>query len=321
MKRIWTVAATLVLGCAAWAEGGPVEFKNVAADAIWLAHVDFDAARASPVLQKLGAEVAKTWPQAPERIGQAGKRLGLAKFADLHDVTLYGATLQPHTGVMILHANWNKQVLGEKAKKAANHKTTKYGKHQICTWTERKGPGRPREVAGVLYKPDVLILGSSVSLVKSAIDVLDGKGANLTAKNAPLAAKADEGAIFLARAVGLNQGDAVKQCPFLRLVEQIDYAEGQRGGQWFGNLTVTTKSKTVADDLKKIADGFGALASLKLHDQADLAAMLHRHPGQHERQGGQTDLPRTGRQTLGPNPHRLEARLRARQDPPAPGRA
>ncbi len=50
------------------------------------------------------------------------------------------------------------------------------------------------ELAAALYKPDVLVVASSSKLLKSAIDVLDSKAANLSGKQSPLAANASQGA-------------------------------------------------------------------------------------------------------------------------------
>ena len=42
IRILRAVAGALILSWTAFAQGGPVEFKHVSADAKWLAHVDVD---------------------------------------------------------------------------------------------------------------------------------------------------------------------------------------------------------------------------------------------------------------------------------------
>ena len=273
------VAGSAILLWAASVQGGPVELKHVAADATWLAHVDVDAARASKVVQAFVQECGKQCDKEShglrERVEAIVKRSGLQHCKDLHGITAYGPRIEPHNGVVMIQADWNSKVLAEKAEKAPDHKTMEYGTYKIHTWTMHKCSKHPHTVAGVLYKPDLLVLGSSPELVKAALGVLDGKAANITTKTGPLTVKVSEGTIFLARAVGLNHAEVLRHCPVLHLIDQFDYQEGEHNGQWSGQLTVTAESKAVADDLKKVADGFFAMVSLHLHGQPKLVEILH----------------------------------------------
>ena len=68
-----------------------------------------------------------------------GKQVGLEQGTNLHGMTAYGGRIGPHSGVVIMNANWNKQILVEKAEKAPDHKKMEYGKYEIHSWTMHKG--------------------------------------------------------------------------------------------------------------------------------------------------------------------------------------
>lgn len=274
MNRMRLATVVLILAGALVAQAGPVELKNVSAGAQWLAHVDVDGARSSKVVQALFQECGKAWPDAGERLRGVCERVGLQQCQDLHGITAYGMRLEPHNGVVIINANWNEHALSDKVEKAPDHKSMEYGKHHIHTWTAHRGAKHVHLVAGTLYKPDLLVLAFSPDLLKSALDVLDGKAAGMTGKESPLAAKVRQGTMFLARAVGLDRAAAARQCPVLQLIERFNYEEGQHEGRWFGQLTVSTQSNSAAEDLKKVFDGFWALVSLHLHNQPKLVEVL-----------------------------------------------
>jgi hypothetical protein len=277
MKRMRILAAAVIFACAAAVvQASPVEFKQVPADAKWLIHLDIDAARTSPVVQKAFHECTQQCPAFHEKLRHLGKELGLEHRKDLHGITIYAVSFWPHHGVAIVNANWNQQVLKEKAEKAPEHKCLVYGKYHIHTWAAHECCEHLHHVAGVLYKPDVLLLSSGSDLLTSALDVLDGKAANLAGKNSPLAAKVREGTIFLARAEGLDHAPAARHCAILHSIERFDLERGQHEGQWFSQLAVTAESPAVALDLKRVLDGFLAMISLHVHDQPALVDLLHK---------------------------------------------
>jgi hypothetical protein len=92
--------------------------------------------------------------------------------------------------------------------------------------------------------------------------------------SSPLAANVMPGAIFLARAIDLKDSKAAQWHPALELVKSFDYEKGQDGGQWFGNFAVTTDSKSTAEKLEKVFEGYVAWVSLHAHRSPALVDML-----------------------------------------------
>jgi hypothetical protein len=268
MKGIWAILATTILGWATAVQASPLDLKDVPADAKWVAHVDFDAARSSQVVQSFSQQCGTIWPKLREKAATLGQKIGLDQCGDLHGITIYSAKLEPGNGVLIARAKWNSQTLLERAKKASDYTTLKYGNYTIHAFTAHKGSKGSKhahQVAGTLHKADVLVLASSPDLLKTALDVLDGKATNLVGKPSPLAANVPAGAIVLARAVDLKDSAAAHMHPVLQLLNSFDYAKGEHDGRWFSDLAVTADSKPVAENLGKVFEGFRAWLSLHAH--------------------------------------------------------
>lgn len=77
--------------------------------------------------------------------------------------------------------------------KAPDHKTVEYGKYKIHAFTVHKESKHPHQVAGTLFKPDVLVVASNLDLLKTALDVLGGKAPSLAGKQSPLAIETNSG--------------------------------------------------------------------------------------------------------------------------------
>ncbi len=153
------------------------------------------------------------------------------------------------------------------------HRGGRHAAGHQCGW--HGGHAHGHLVAASLYKPDVLVVACCPDLLKSALDVLDGKATNLNGKDSPLAAKVAAGTISLIRAVNVGNSAAAHRCALLRSIERFDYEKGEHDGKWFGQVTLTVASKSAAGDWKLIADGFRGLVALHLQKEPKLVELLH----------------------------------------------
>ena len=284
MKRILIAVTSLVSAWAVVAQGSPIEFKQVPAEAKLVAHFDADAAHSSQVVQSFLQQAAKELPHAKERLGKLREKLGFEHWTDLHGLTIYSSKLAPHSGVLLVDANWNAKTLLEKAEKT-HSKVVEYGKYKIYTWTLRRGRHGchghgwrhhwghhnaaehhgHQKVAGILANPHLLILAPKVELVKSALDVLDGKTANLSAGKSPLAAKVPRGTIALLRMMDLKDALAANWHPAIQVIDSFSYDKGEHDGHWFWDLKVTADSNSAAQNVALIFKGFKGWLSLHAH--------------------------------------------------------
>ena len=184
---------------------GPLDLKQVAADAQWVVHSDADLMRTSPVIEKSYQAMAEEWPDQLEgHMDSLHDDFGIDMQNGMHSMTIYGKKLGKPTGVLIAHVDVNKELLEGKLKEAAGYEAVEHGKHTVhCFDAGERGP-----MALMFYAPTTLIVGRGAGDVSAAADVLDGKAPNITSKKkSPLAAKVPADAMLVARGVGLSEAD------------------------------------------------------------------------------------------------------------------
>jgi hypothetical protein len=262
MRIASMLAGMLVLMIGATqANADPLKLSQVPASAKWLAHVDVDAMRSSKVFQEMYQQCIVAQGRG-ELIDRMGQMWGLDVRQDLHAVTLYGNRMVRGQGVLIVKATMDSSTVLDKARKAHDYRSQSYHDHEMHAWTPQKGAAK-QQVAGSFVKPDVLVLASSVDLLKSALDVLDGNSDSLQGKDAQLAGAVPPGTMFLARAAGIDKSLAGDEHAICAALESLDYAEGQHDHEWFGNLSVKAKDEAVAERIASTMEGAVSLLWLQ----------------------------------------------------------
>jgi hypothetical protein len=274
--RIWAVSVAVVLGFAATvAKAEPLDFKEVSAQAKWVAHIDVDAMRASTVVEKAYYKVTETFQDAEKHIEAAGGRLGLDVRKDLFGLTLYGSKIGKPEGVLIVHANVDQKSVLEKAEKAPDHQVAKYGSYEVHSWTD-KIRNHQHSMSGAFYKPSVIVFAPTVDLVKAALDVLDGKSPSLAGTDSPLAAKIPEGTTVVARAIGLSEVKLPWKSPLVTQCDTFNLVMGERQGESFAEAKLATKSAETAEQIKTIVEGARAMAELQHGNDPESLKMVKR---------------------------------------------
>lgn len=266
------MAVVLVLGSAVRAE--PLAVQQIAADAKWAAHLDADALHASTLFQKARNEFLKQHPEAEMALAVVREVWRFAPRADLHGITLYGAQLKKDTGVALVHAKVDQNLLLERVRLAPNHQASAYGKYQLHTWLHAEGSRRQRNMTGTFYKPDVIIFGASVDEVKAAIDVLDGKKPNLADKEPTLASSIPPGTILCTGVSGVCDADLPHKPPVAKKIDSLMFAIGESQGDLFFHGMLKMKETDSAQQVKTILDGALAMASLMHGDDADAMKLI-----------------------------------------------
>ena len=221
-------------------------------------------------------------------------KMGVDLRTDLHGITLYGRDTEKTHGVAIVFAKVNEKLLLEKAAKATDHKVTKHGKIDIHSWTQKCGP-KTHPAAGAFYKPDVLVFAASVEGVAAAIDVLDGKSAGITDPKSPLGGHVYAGATVLARAIAIPPQ---ARCPILKQAESFRVALGEHEGKSFYRASVVMKSPEAAAQVKAIAEGVKAMASLRFSGECRRHEARQRPEGDGQGQHRSRPLGCLGRRCL-----------------------
>ena len=100
--RVLGVTTAILLGLSATATAGPLDLKQVSAEAKWIVHFDVDAMRESTLVQRVYDKCVDQWPAAEQRLREATdlvEHLGLDLTRDLHGLTAYGTKVGDLDGV------------------------------------------------------------------------------------------------------------------------------------------------------------------------------------------------------------------------------
>ena len=267
------IIAVTLLAAIGVARAAPVDFKNVAADATWLAHLDVDAASSSQVVKAVLANCLSAQDNEGP-LSEFLERIGLDPHKDLHGITLYGPKIGPGEGVAVIHARLNMSAVVRRLKRAPDHDTLDYRDYRIHTWTKHHWTRYPREVAATFYKPDVFVMASSVDLLKTAIDVLDEKSPSLAGKESPLTGEGPAGAVLAIRAIAIDKADFRGRFPVTQLLRRFQYTAGEHDGKWFKNVVIEADSPQTAERLKQVVEGHRAMFWLRFHNRPEVLAIL-----------------------------------------------
>jgi hypothetical protein len=143
----------MFLGLAGLVQAGPLNFKQVAADAKWVVHIDVDAMHENVVAERLYEASTQKFENAEKHLDRMGNELGMDPRKDLHEITIYSKEIGEHKGVLLVNADVNREMLLEKVKKASGHQSVSYGSYEIHTWAFLPGKKHEHRAAWSSPKP------------------------------------------------------------------------------------------------------------------------------------------------------------------------
>jgi hypothetical protein len=252
------------------AQATPLDLKQVAADAKWAAHLDVDALMASKSMQKVREQVFKEHPEAESGLAMIRTLWRFDPTTDLHGITVYGAQLKKDTGVAIIRAKVDQKFLLDMVKLAPDHKVTQHGKYELHSWLK---DGKKPEHA-TFFQPDVIVFGNSLVELQAALDVLDGTKPNFAAKEQVPPDVFPPGTILTLGARDLGSANIPLESPLARQAESFLLVAGEKQGQVFVRSSLTLKQAEIAKQIKTVADGALAFASLAKMDDVDAQKLI-----------------------------------------------
>ena len=250
----------------------PLQRADVSANPAWLAHMDCDALRGTPIGQFLLGEMDKPENQAKLAVFQAIFSFDLR--TQLHGLTLYGTSAAPEDSVLLLYADFDADRLVTLAKAGQDAQSIAYKTHVIYNWVDEKkqatNGARPRVYASILGNR--VIFGQREARVQAALDVLDSAAPSLAADTAfPQLGSAGDTSFIEAASQKLDLAASDANAALFRLSKS---ARLQIGGtqQVSAVLTLEAKDEQVAGQMTIVAQGLVAL--MKLQDDKPEAAQL-----------------------------------------------
>jgi hypothetical protein len=262
-----------VLASCAVLRAEPLDQRQIAADAKWLAHLDLDALRDAPSAKVLVAAWLQTEP-ARGHLAGIQKAVGLDVVRDLRSITLFGDELVTDRGVLVVRAPLDKARVTEFLARQPGYAEQKHDGREVLTWTERRA-GQTHTVFGAMLGRECIVFSRDVGDLTTALEMLDGKTAHLGESDSPLQGPAPEGTVLLVRASGLSEAKLALKSPILRLSETIDLTAGEDGaGTAFVEIRLTAASAEFVPHFHDVANGLVALARLMRANDKDVLRLL-----------------------------------------------
>src|SRR5262249_19175222 len=122
--------------------------------------------------------------------------------------------------------------------------------------------------AGAYHKTEGIVIASSVEELKTALDLIDGKGESLSS-DSPLAGRVPAGTTVMGRVSGISDAKLPGNCALAKQTKSVRFSTGEHDGQSFFRAQVTMTNSEVVGQLKTVVEGGRALAQLGAEDDLD----------------------------------------------------
>jgi len=262
------------------------EFRQdwIPRDAIWVAHLDFEALTESSTFGFLAEHTGIR--EGADRSGkhqidvdlgeldELRTKYGIDPFEDLRSITAYGLTTRDDQGVFMVHTS---SALDGAIAKLREETPELFdldsGDYRLLSWS-----GSDAGFAFVRNVGDdrVLMISHDEQTLLDAIEVTEGRRANLTAGGArTLLAEPRAGAfVSLAVADGLQSLDWDNDSPLAQSARTLRFELGESNGNLFAAGMVETDTVQAARDMVDTARGLMAMARLLGGNEPEMQKIL-----------------------------------------------
>lgn len=261
MKKIMWTLAVLALCSAAFA--GPINPKDVAPAAKWVAHLDVQGVVNSQLGQFVLGQL-RVQEQLDSKLAMFSVVFGFDPLKDLGSVTIYGTEYSPAAALVIVKGKWDQEKLVGLLKQNPNFSETAHGQHQILRWTDQPEDAQDDGSRyGAFQASGVAVISRSAAAVKHALDVLDGKLSG-TAEVVP-ATPAGTFLMVAARDFTLP-ADADPKARVLKRISGGTLMAGESSNTVFANAKLNTRTALDAQRVRRMLDGGLAFLSLAIEE-------------------------------------------------------
>lgn len=266
-KRAVTTSIMAAAGIAAsqcCALAGPLDRSVVDPAAIWLVHVDVDAARRSPVGEQTLVRLS-TERHSP--LSRMECELGIAPEKDIKALTVFAVPAMMSDGIVIFTTSEAADHLGEHLSKA-NPKSYRAEKSPqgvpVHVWRTRRGEMRAAVYPGRREGERLLVMADSAEELETGIRALTSRSMGPTPGIMP-AAEPQEGSIVFFTCGDLNSqpGQQPPSAAILQasrsLVLDVGQTPGSEPARMYGQAVIKTDDASSAVKVQQMAQGILAL--------------------------------------------------------------
>ncbi len=276
--KLFRTTALLTTASFAWLQNstaGPVNENYIAADALWLAHVDLEAfvesSLSEPIVERLKEEMEESNDSAISiNIDQV--------LEDLKSVTAYGNKLgggEKAGGVLVLRTGERMQAVVDGF--IAHQELTGEAEFKIEELADK--PFRSFLLGEDLYfsypEEGLIIASKTFEEIEAAYEVFVGDSPSLRSAGSRLLLSDNEGFFLLASATGLDRlKDMPTQARILQKTTGGQISIGEIEKEFRASVTLATSGPEVSEQLERIVQGMIALASFTEVEDASVADLL-----------------------------------------------
>ena len=237
---------------------------DVAANSVWVLHVNCDTLRPTAIGKHILAELEK--PEAQAKLAVFQNMFSFDLRTQLHGLTLYSAGSTPQDGVLLVYADFDADKLTTLAKAANDSRNSTHNGHTIYNWVDdnKKAHHGEKQRVYASIQGNRIIFGQHESAVSQALDVLDGSVQNLSTGNAfPQLGGADDTSFLAGAARKLDLLQSDPNAAIFRLSKGIRLQIGEVQQHLIGTLTLEANDEEVAGSMMAIAQGMVGLMKLQ----------------------------------------------------------
>jgi hypothetical protein len=289
-----TIGCCLLLTASVTA--APLNTKDVAKDAKWLAHVDL----ASLADSKLAKEASNEWPKKEKKLrAWMEKSYGITPKEDLESLTLYSCEYEKETGVAILKADFERSKVESTLSSKDNVEKSEWNNHTFYTYDvnehekadhtkaknsheltksdyKKEMKHKTKQVTTVIADDQTIVCGKTPDQVKQALKVMDEKEPSLASQGeSPLVGTDAQTALVYAVATDLAK---LPQCEgFLEVLRQhqcIEYTLKEQDDKLVEEYVLKAVDEKVAGKMKEAVQGLIALGEVWTTDAPKLQKMM-----------------------------------------------
>lgn len=273
MRNLLIAAAAMGICGAGLA--GPLDTERVAADAVWLIHVDVEALTASTI-GKAVLENGDRFDIDFDELDEIKEELGLDLRTDLLGITAYGSSEDfEEEGVIVAVTN---DRADEALQRLINHKDVRVRTIDLDGYTVYAlDEGDHYLHVGRADRRDrrIVVVSSDKHALQAALKVIEGRAPSLSVGKSPfLASRPGKSSIIFAAVGKVGALHGIEPASrILQLSDGLTVDIGEAEGEVRAEATVSATTRENAENISRVLDGAIGLALLAAQDNPQLGRL------------------------------------------------
>jgi len=283
-RRLWIGALLSAVGIA---EAGTLNPARVPADASFVAHLDIEALRKSDIGAFLFEQLET--PEVETKFAEVTAALGMDIRKDLRSVTMYGlpGSGPAPAGAVLLEGNFDRQRVQDAVATQADYRTTAYGNTVVHQWTNKENQ---KTTYAAFLSDGILVMSDRLEATHFALDLDRRLVPSLATRPGLIPARWTAAPPMLYAVIAMDQLPRPQQAPALQGARRGFAALSEWVGQLSLEVAMEFETAEQAEQLRKIVEGFTAMAALNAEQNPDLAELAQKIQVVSEGQGVRMSL-------------------------------